>query len=746
MSDKDIPASLTISPWSIKPAAKKKKVSQDNSKSVKIPDTHLYGKVIRHDKEKRNKACNNCRKSKIKCESSLEQDNTPCKRCLHNGLQCVYEYKIPSYKVIGGSSVNEVLDNSKNDFKPTEKADISKILNPQSSQVLTTSTYQPNETPIENSSSQGWKSSVENRLQNFDSTLTDILSLLRDQQNEKNQKASIAATIDSILTLEDAHTLFDYFDTNITPQLFGFDLSSYSVDDLRTTSPILFITICCISSIHHIDFKHLHGSLKGLLEKLSQDVLQNPPNNEVEAFNTIIALCISGFWFQKNQIFTGLALQLAKNMNLNVPVRKNKRRRRNSNSKSISDKDRLKLWYLLFILDGHQSLAFNRQPLLSSNDPALTHSRELLSSESIRDKYCEALRENPSTELILNGSPPGSSSDTDTPSKVGSGSRTSDHSHELKYSDLRLVSQVEYNQAISEVFRGNAWDLLTPASFGIPFKSNVELDKWMVQWTVLLSPMHSNNIWSSKSTLIYYNFAKMHINSLSVRKLHTDGSSFPEWRNDEDDDDEALDNPEYENNKAEVSLYKESSSSSDSDDSDSDDESETNTPVMSKREGLKVSSQIAVSAAETVLNLVLSDNDIISALRFVPVHVHVMLYYAAMLVINSPTLLRTHFTGSKNYKGKKEDPNLTAFKMVKKLRNLIYHHKPIDRKFAEIIILGLDKLLADKHSTLKNESSVDPSTLQKVFNVLHEDEVNFRGESKIIDKIFAWPGTNHGHP
>ena len=87
-----------------------------------------------------------------------------------------------------------------------------------------------------------------------------------------------------------------------------------------------------------------------------------------------------------------------------------------------------------------------------------------------------------------------------------------------RLTDMRLVSQVEYNQAINEAFKGTAWDLLAPASFGIPSKSNLELDRWMVSWTVLLSPESFGAIWSTKSTLIYYNFAKMHINSSAVKR------------------------------------------------------------------------------------------------------------------------------------------------------------------------------------------------------------------------------------
>ena len=60
-------------------------------------------------------------------------------------------------------------------------------------------------------------------------------------------------------------------------------------------------------------------------------------------------------------------MQLAKEYGLNQPNQKNK--------------DKLKLWYLLYVLDGQQSLTFNRQPLLNSQEYSLKHSKELLLGE-----------------------------------------------------------------------------------------------------------------------------------------------------------------------------------------------------------------------------------------------------------------------------------------------------------------------------------------------------------------------------
>ncbi|GMG19678.1 unnamed protein product [Ambrosiozyma monospora] len=680
-------------------------------------------------KEKRSKACTNCRRSKVKCEKL--NDDEACKRCKSQNMNCVYEYKIASYKVVGGGTstntsgggsgslissnrsqksvdgsgsvsginqrnlqngpqaqpkqVKSYLSNLLNPVEPPEKSSVARVRSVTLPTNITSSNRTSN-TNILSPDTHGtdWKYNVENKLQDFDSKLGSILTLLQQQQQQQHLQSSgslherpqitsapqiihrqitdgnqsnlssrpstsrsssnessiptvtkrtysdgsydsftsshkraknvpnvtplLTSTtpvsessqssspsnssntnpesftvedlcLSKILSVEEARELFKFFDSNISSQLFGFNIQHYRVEDIWRNCPLLVATICAIASIHHPVYSHLFVQLEALIHKLSQEILFKAPTNELEGFNTVLALCFCGFWFQKGQMFTGLALQLAKTMNFHSAAtnspnchRKAQGSTKESNSASgISKKDKLKLWYLLYILDGQQSLVFNRTTLMNSNDAVFKNSRTLLldspnslnrlsisgggvgggalnRTHSIASMHHSA--SGPAPQLTskekaklnprganqfntaLNDDTESSDTDTDTDDDdddegssdisimVGKPAKTN-------FSDLRLVSQVEYNQAISEVFNGEAWDLLTPASFGLPFKSNLELDKWMVQWTVLLAPFNHNPIWSSKSTLIYYNFAKMHINSKAVREFHMNGAELP---------------------------------------------------------------------------------------------------------------------------------------------------------------------------------------------------------------------------
>ncbi|KAH3660258.1 hypothetical protein OGAPHI_007463 [Ogataea philodendri] len=643
-------------------------------------------KIVHQDetKEKRPKACTFCRKSKVRCEK--ENDDESCKRCKAQNLQCVYEYKIASYKVVGDApnrSVSRIVksppprlsssgDKTANG-NGTRSGSLSHILNPPAQDVsvsssLTTGHPRPGI---------GWQSSVETRLQDFDSKLGNILTILRTPESHSRpplHKAASEASVlinsasptslSDILTMREAEELFQFFDSNITPQLFGFSISQYSIRELWDHSPILLASVCAIASIHHPLLGRLYKPLSQLIHHMSQQLLTKVPTSEFESFNTVLALCFCAFWFQESQLYTGMALQLASSLKLN----------RRSSGSQVSDKNKLKLWYLLYILDGQQSLVFNRQPLMNHEDKALKDSRQLLIDDNSEDT--------PASE---------------------------------SYANLRLVSQVEYNQAISNVFDGDAWDLMAPASFGLPFKTNLELDKWMVQWTVMLSPFSNAPIWSSKSTLIYYNFAKMHINSAAVRSLHMEGDELPRWK--EVDSDEAEQIKEIEPVRPM---------------SEDDDEYELElSPVQSQ----KVSSELALSSAETVLNLVLSDNDILGALKYAPVHIHVMLYYAAMLILNPPDYLSSV---SKNF-----DDILAAVQLAKKLRTVIVSNMPVDKSFSRKLVDALTSLLQERISKLRQEISDEEKT--RLDEVLANND-NPYNTKKRRRQISAWPGYDHGHP
>ncbi|KAK6459891.1 hypothetical protein DFJ63DRAFT_290997 [Scheffersomyces coipomensis] len=754
-------------------------------------------------KEKRTKPCSNCKRSKVKC---IYNNSLPCERCIKTGqsINCQFVPKLPSLKLppfnkndsthevslpplsvsgVGNrTSGSHALSNAASTPTTQQQQQQSQQSQSQSQSQILPPPLPPS---IQNSKTQ-WKSQMEDRMNNVDNKLNDLVEILKMNQqyllesqrrlqqptpqppphytpinpsplprlstsppqepivpppsiNSQNLKRIMSESnlnthkkqkIDipedfrlGYLSKEEATELFKFFDTNISQQLFGFEISKISIDSIWDSCPLLVCAICAISSIHHPKLGNKSATLQKYLHHLCSTILyKGKPTNETDGFNTIVALVFCSFWLTDSQMFTGLALQLAKEFGLNNPY--------------TSNKEKLKLWYLLYVLDGQQSLTFNRQPLVNSQEYSLKNSREILLSKKL------AIKSSVSQNNLLTESDEKNNDDEDDDDKEKQSER---------FTDMRLVSQVEYNQALNEAFRGNAWDLLVPSSFGIPSKSNLELDRWMVSWTVLLAPGNNGTVWSSKSTLIYYNFAKMHINSTAVRQLQInpsdDGSMLPKWDVTKMQTDKRI----------ESSSSDSSSNQNQSLTVEDEDEFISNKELMSEDETI-INANIAVIAAQTVLNLVINDNDILDNLKYVPVHIHIMLYYAALLLLNPPFK-----SNNKSINFSEKDYYLKVLenlKIVKNLQKKIYTNLPIDIKFGNRLIKSLDQIIDEKLSNIKqfvNELSgndEDKLLLERQIMVLTDDTKNIveifdqesMSKSTTPERIAAWPGSNHGHP
>lgn len=735
--------------------------------------------------EKRTKPCGNCKKSKTKCEY---RDSLPCNRCLSLGqaATCRFVVKLPS---IGLPPVNtspvQAIYNPAPSAVPLAHAPLKTMYPPNPlSQVREAL---PFHTPRQEETAPAkldWKAAMEDKLTSMDAKFNDLLMVLKSNQKalidereltrkyishnqalhetlhqlESNNRQAFVSSFDgakrnhsapslsnpaqkrassenlsapreksmridndfrgTVLSLREAKLLFNFFDTNISQQLFGFEIKQFSVEAIWKSSPLLICAVCTIASMHYPDarisrkqdvlHRHLHELCSGLL-------FNSKPRTEQEGFNTIVALVLCSFWLSDSQMFTGLALQLANDFRITHP--RNQSQPKGDNS--LSDKDRLKLWYLLYILDGQQSMTFNRQALVSSEDYNVLNSKKVLLEANSNSG--EAPAEEVVTPTAL------------TPEKAGP-----------SFTDLRLISQVEYNAALNESLKGNAWELIAPAKYGIPSRSNLELDKWMVSWTVLLAPSNNGSVWLSKSTLIYYNFAKMYINSTAIRKFQggSDGNSIllPTWKNCQ-----VVDHP--------TSVMPKPAVDSERDSDDSDEEDEVGHQLQ--KPGQELSSvNIAVNAAQTVLNLVLNDADILNNLKYVPVHIHIMLYYAAILLVSLPLDSTNGQSQAKEIIGK--------LKTVKLLLRIITGNLPTDRTFGHRLLDNLDQLFDERAAKLKSEISdadldslKQTNLLQEIADVEHAYtaleplkslEYSSREVSPKPDKIYAWPGSHHGHP
>ncbi|CAN6606535.1 hypothetical protein TRVA0_003S01618 [Trichomonascus vanleenenianus] len=730
---------------SIKPAPSPV-VGQNQASQVNVAsDVRMVPKAL--------KACRSCRKSKIKCES---KDGMKCKRCLEQNIECVFEVKVPTTQGTPdtqwmstvesrldrfGSTLDVILGLLTNQgrassplqnaygYSPPQAAlsdspssqdlpaitqppmnhhhqhitednptylgqqqqqqqhqkqlhsppmgvyahsgrsspsqDFLRFLSPSEEQTIAEMSTMPHE--VARRQQYHERDSMEQEQQQAYLGIDPISKLLAEFQHGQASEQEIqlreASSSDSIksITFDQARQLFQFFHEKISPHLFGFPISHKALHKVWNTSPILVAAICTVAAIHHSELNVYFDDLRKELEALSKDVMFKPMGSESEAIDTIIALCVAGFWLPNSYMLTAVALRIAQNIGLPAPQANFKDRWSMENLDMLEDgeKDRLRLWYLLYILDGHQSLTYNQVPSIGYDDPAVLKSRNYLLAGKKGNEL--AIEQQKQEQRQENG-----------------GLNTSD-----LISDMRLVSQVEFNQAVKCIFDGRGWDILRPSSIGIPWQTNIELDKWMVSWACLLTPTAgAMGSWPSKSTLIHYNFAKMHINSRAIRDLQANNRH---------------------GNLKDV--------------------------VISSRGGLthgdvSASDNIAVSAAQNVLKLSTTDKDILSALQYVPIHIHMMLYYAALLLLHSLS------EGNK-----KSDPGSkrAALALVRRLRTAMINCGTKRNHLIGQITDGLERAISDKTLELQEHYQIS--------ELIDGPEEYGEGRTPIA----AWPGSVASH-
>lgn len=654
---------------------------------------------------RRTKPCSNCKKNKVKC---LYQDSLPCERCARHQLQCHFAEN--------NSLRNETLS------------------------VHEVNTGLPQAPALNDASTLGWSNSVDARLDTFENALESVLSILQSNQIQQQQQInllqhrirqnthacpsqalplnleleSLGELVGSsevrdfrtalIISKDQAAELVTIFSEKFVPRLFGYDIGSLDAENLWNNSPLLLASICAVACAHH---PHLSTAFNGLRKSLeyfaSQVLVKEVKSHQVE--HVILGLIIGALWLESGQMFVSVAIQLARNHMIDQQW---------AAPSSFEPSSLQRLWYLLYIVDGNQSLIFRKSPSIHENvEPSLQGARDSVIRGLRAPEIRRVLQENQDTkDRLVNRRQLQLLNEVDRRKISISGSALH---------DVRLLSQVEYHMAMESVFSRHtcfgrsAGDysesleassaLLDPSKFGVPWKSNLTLDKWMISWTITLQSIDfQSDPWCLKSTLLYYNFARMHLNTkplLAGKKSAINGNNdelIRVWHSSSDSDEDA------------PSLY----------------------------DKLDASHEISLSAAHSLLRLATDDRDLKGIYQFLPIHVHVMLYYASLVLLN-PASIETH-GGSLHRKAVE-----SRLKSVSKFKKLLSETPLSDTEFRNKLLKSLTQILktyAERYAQIfLHYRSGSAPCIEEVL----EDEGPSQGETK-PRPILAWPGTNPGHP
>ncbi|CDO92229.1 unnamed protein product [Kluyveromyces dobzhanskii CBS 2104] len=522
-----------------------------------------------------------------------------------------------------------------------------------------------------------------------------ISQVMAPQNPTKDEIVTDYRTAD-VITKEEAKILLDYFIEHFEPHLYGFTFDGINLESLWHDSPLLLVSICTVACCHHPELDHKFEALHSSLHWFASQLLL-PTHGKLNVEHTILGLIIASFWLSSNKMFNSLALQLARNWRID----------------QLYSPQFERLWYLLYILDGSENLTTHKSPSVYKDmEPLIKDSRRVVierldnttsegqffrkalleynqrKKHTATHKQLELLNEVRSEKLELNNN---------------------------TLQDLRLLTQLEYHMAMESVFHNKnthipslhgqsleaTMTLLPTEKFGIPWTNNMDLDKWMISWTIALQNIKvQNDPWCFKSTLLYYNFARMHINTKAL--LQGKKSTLLD----------ELENVEL------IKLWHADSRCSKIKD-------------LADSTELSATKEISRSSAIALLKLATEDKDITRIFQFFPTHIYVMLYYASLIVLNPSMVAEISEKDAKQ-----------SYTLVTKLKKMLYTATISDKALKNNLVKSLYQLLL---SFKQHLAAVDENS-QKVYELLDQNEEKESKNKQGRRPILAWPGTNPGHP
>ncbi|PUU76314.1 hypothetical protein B9Z19DRAFT_990871 [Tuber borchii] len=268
-----------------------------------------------------------------------------------------------------------------------------------------------------------------------------------------------------LITQAEADALFTIFRDSLNHYLFDVALTHNTLEAARASSCLLTAAIFTVSSLHLPQHHHLFPKLcREFLRLVSSSMF-----DRYHQMDDVRALCIGAFWLTElSWKLSGHAVRIATEMGIHQSFRK-------ALAGSPEHFERARLWYLLYICDHHFSIAYGRPPVIHDHEPMRKYELYLQSS------------------LAIEG-------------------------------DNRLISQVSLFVIMTRIyncFEGEAEGEISDESLSQLAGFNEQLDNWRNTWRARLQTNAFVGDYSAKSVDLHYHFAKLQLNSLSLRGAST---------------------------------------------------------------------------------------------------------------------------------------------------------------------------------------------------------------------------------
>ncbi|KAJ6078511.1 hypothetical protein N7467_008264 [Penicillium canescens] len=451
-------------------------------------------------------ACGACRKQKIKCDMT---NGPPCTRCRRRDLSCILNKSLQS--LVEEVKNTEVLQSDVSGIHETLDNICQHLNLPRPKALLSSSSGEPVEVGEKRSENDDPERDDEDldgceisppdtpsavhapidtyldiaKLGSPGSSENTPPSTTRHRQNPVPQdlvsKGIITATI--------AEILVERYIARLDPYLYGICSGYQSIQQIRTTSPVLFAAICTVSALQDPQGQRVYEVCNREFRRLVSRSLF-----EKHDIEHIRALCISSFWLSDaSRILSSDAIRRAADMrlhrsfdHLSVPIDHRLIAGNYGTTQPLHDtaalQDRVRLWYLTFISDQHLSILHNRDPLLRSDKEIALNAETFLAREDTTD--C----------------------------------------------DVRIISQVCLLVIMSQVrdLLGSDQETRVPQSLSNQIiHYSRQLDRWFTKFSALFKPDPRIGDFPKRGLQLHYHFGKLYLGHQVFKGLN--GETIPPY-------------------------------------------------------------------------------------------------------------------------------------------------------------------------------------------------------------------------
>ncbi|KAL4866648.1 hypothetical protein BDV12DRAFT_172611 [Aspergillus spectabilis] len=274
------------------------------------------------------------------------------------------------------------------------------------------------------------------------------------------------------IELQEAEELFDHFDRVLNRYLWdGILLVHKDLTSLRNSSSMLSAAVFAVTALHLPNKERTFDTCYTEFARLASESMLDRHHT----LDDLRALCIGAFWLADvSWKLSGYAVRIATERNLHQAYRK-------ATLGSPEHKEQARLWYLLYTLEHHFSIAYGRPPIIHEDHSITNHHTFILSPS-------------------------------------------------VSQSDLRLHSQVDLFIILTKIYHafGPDVDLEVPESeLSKIDEFDTNLGEWRAAWLPRLAGSRYVGAYPYKAVYLHYNFSRLQLNSVALRTYHSSNSTRP---------------------------------------------------------------------------------------------------------------------------------------------------------------------------------------------------------------------------